>query len=462
MINGIENVKVKEEKVGFGRLMLWQSRGVSTTIGILILMYLMIYSTDILKVPAAYVSIMLVASKVLDGVTDMFAGFIVDRTQTKWGKARPYEIFIVGLWLCTWLLFSCPPSLSIPLKCVWIFIMYSLTNAICYTFLNANNTVYTVRAFKDEQIVKITSYGSIITMLSALIFNIVFPSIMGKVATSPAGWSRLILIMAIPMVAIGVLRMIFIPEKYNIDIQQENDNKLQIKDVVTVIKTNKYILIIILMTFVFNFVTNMGVAVYYFTYIVGNVGLMGLTAASQIIAIPLALLFPKLIKKFSTAKLMTIGLFIAAVGYLINFIAGKNMILLSIGAILTGAGTIPVSMLIALVVIECADFNEWKGSQRLEGTMSSFVGFGGKVGSALGSAALGIIMSVVGYTGDATTMPQTAYIMIRLMYSIVPMILFIITALAMKGYKLDKLMPEIKKDNESIRTAKAAEIEKNK
>jgi Na+/melibiose symporter-like transporter len=460
MINEIEKVKTKEEKVGFGTLMLWQSRAISASIVVLVFGYLMIYSTDTLKVPAAYVSIILVASKVLDGVTDMVAGFIVDRTKTKWGKARPYEIFIIGLWLCTWLLFSCPPSLSLPLKCAWIFIMYSLANSICYTFLNANSTVYTVRAFKGEQIVKITSYGSVVTMLSAVIFNVVFPSVMGKIATSPAGWSRLILILAVPMTAIGILRMFFIPEKYDIDAVVENNNKVQVKDVLTVVKTNKYILLIILMTFIFNFVCNMGVNVYYFTYIVGNIGLMGITGIAQIIALPLAFTFPKLIRRFSTAKLMTIGFAVSAVGYLINFLAGKNILLLSIGAILTGAGTIPASMLIALVVIECADFNEWKGAQRLEGTMSSFVGFGSKVGAALGTGSLGIVMSLSGYTGDVTTMSQGAYTMIRLMYSLVPMALYIITALSMKTYKLDKLMPQIKADNESRRSAKAAENEK--
>lgn len=65
--------KNKDNKVGIGRLFLWNSRAVSTSIVTLLLAYLMIYCTDTLKVPPAYVSIILVDSKVLDGVTDMFA-----------------------------------------------------------------------------------------------------------------------------------------------------------------------------------------------------------------------------------------------------------------------------------------------------------------------------------------------------------------------------------------------------
>ncbi len=443
--------KNKDGKLGFGKLLLWNSRAVSTSIVVLMTGFLMIYCTDTLKVPASYVSIILVISKVLDGVTDMCAGFIVDRTKTKWGKARPYEVFIVLIWLATWLLFSCPESFSLTAKLIWIFVMYALTNSICYTFLNAANTPYLVRAFNSEQIVKQTSYGSIITMLSAVIFNITFPALMGSIATSASGWSRLILMFAVPMAAIGTLRMIFIPEKYDVDAESQNTEKLKITDIFKLIRTNKYILIIVLMSFVFNFVTNMGVQVYYYTYIVENVGLMGITALAQIVALPLALFFPKLIAKFSTVKLMMFGFFVSAAGYLLNFAAGGNVAVLAVAAILWGAGTIPASMLAPLVIIECADFNEWKGNHRMEGTMSSLVGLGQKIGAALGAGALGILLSMVGYTGDAASMPASAITMIRMLFSVVPAVLYVCVALTLRGYTLYKQLPQIREEIEKRR-----------
>lgn len=445
--------KNKDDKIGFGGLMLWQSRAVSTSIVVLMLGYLMIYATDTLKIPAAAVSLILVASKVFDGITDMVAGFLVDRTETKWGKARPYEIFIVGLWFCTWLLFSCPEFLSTTVKCVWIFIMYALAQSVCYTFLNANVTPYMVRAYKENQIVKLTSYGSVVTMLAAVAFNVLFPTLMGKIATSASGWSRLVLMFAVPLATIGILRMLFVKEKYDVDVTAQQGEKLKVKDILTVVKTDKYIILITIMTFIFNFVCNMGVNVYYFTYVVGNVGLMGVTYIAQMAAIPLAFIFPKLISKFSTVKLMFVGFLVSAFGYLINFFAGSNMVLLMIGAVLTGAGTVPASMLLSLVIIECADFNEWKGIPRMEGTMSSINSFGSKVGAALGAGALGVLLSLAGYTGSAENMPGGAIIMIRMLYSFVPMVLYTLTAFSLKMYKLDKLMPQIKADNEARRAA---------
>ena len=442
----------RQNKVGLGKLLLWNSRSVSAGIIVLIMGFLMIYCTDTLMMPAALVSALLIGSKLVDGVTDAVAGFIVDKTKTKWGKGRPYEVFIIGAWLCTWLLFSCPPGFQMTAKAIWIFMMYVLVNAVCQTFLNANGLPYTVRVFRQEQIVKVTSYGSIITMLCAVAFNIGFPIAMAKIAVDASGWSRLVLMLAVPLAAIGILRFVFFRETLDVDVGTDKE-KLKVSDVLVLLKTDRYVLLFALMQLIFSFVCNMGVNVYYFKYIVGNIGLMSALAVVQIVAIPLALLFPKLIAKFSTVKLMIAGFFLAAIGYLLNVFAGSNMVLLAAGAVCYGAGTIPASMLTALVLIECADFNEWKGIHRMEGTMSSITGLAAKVGAALGSGVLGVLLTVAGFTGDAATMPGSAYMMIRLLFGVVPMVLYVLTAVSLMTYRLNKQLPQFRKENEERRAA---------
>lgn len=443
----------KTNSLGLGQLLLWQSRPVSMTVSVLLSTFLMIYCTDTLQMSAALVSMLLIASKFIDGITDMLAGFIVDNTKTKWGKGRPYEVFIVALWLTTWLLFSCSPDFSMFAKGAWVFTMYTLVNAVCTTFLNANNAAYTVRAFNDQDTyVKISSFGGVITMLVAIAFNVAFPMAMGTMATTAEGWSRLIGIIAVPMAAIGILRMLFIEEKYDID-AETGAEKVRLKDVNTVLKNNKYILLIALMNVIFSFVANMGVAVYYFTYIVKNVGLMGVIGMTQIIIVPLAFTFPKLIAKYTTGKIITIGFVISAFGFLINFFAGTNLPMLIVGSILSGGGTVPASMLSALLIIDCAEFNEWKGLPRLEGTISSIFGFAGKVGGAIGAASVGFLLEVANYTGTVATMPNEAFSMIRSLYSLIPMALYLLTAIAMNFYRLDKLMPQIRQENEEKRSS---------
>ncbi len=449
--------KENKDKLGFGRLMLWQSRSVSQTIVTLLMVYLMIYCTDTLLMPPALVSALMVGSKIVDGVTDAFAGFIVDKTQTKWGKGRPYEVFILLLWLCTWLLFSCPVQFQLVAKAIWVFVMYVMANAICYTFLNANVLAYSVRVFSEKQLVRITSYGAVITMLVAVVFNVVFPGIMANIATSASGWSRLVLMLAVPFAAIGFLRFIFFKETIEVETPAQKKKQLKISDIWDLIKGNKYIVILAVMNFIFNFVTNMGVQVYYFKYIVKNVGVMGALALVQVIAIPLAFIFPKLIEKFSTEKLMMVGFFISAIGYFLNFIAGANVPLLCVAAVLWGAGTVPGSMLIMLAMMECADYNEWKGRHRMEGTMGSVTGLAKKIGAAIGSGALGVFLSIAGYSASLETIPDSAITMIRMLYSLVPAVLYIFTALTLSKFDLGKQMPQIKADLEEMRKADANE-----
>lgn len=445
------------EKLGFGNLLLWNSRMISTSVYVLLAGFLMAYCTDTLGVTPAYISIIMVASKLVDSVTDACAGFIVDRTQSKWGKARPYEVFILLMWVCTWLMFSCPTGLSEIMKCVWIFVMYTMVNAVSYTFLNASNTVYLVRAFKGNQIVKLTSYSSVITMLASVLFNVGFPILMAKYANSATGWSLLVGTFAIAMGGIGILRMLFVKEKYNVDADTEKkEEPLKVSDIISLIKGNPFILILALMGLIFNFVTNMGTTVYYYTWIVGNVGLMSIASLVQMIGIPLAFAFPPLLKKTSVVKLMFAGFLLSAAGYLLNFFADANIVLLAIAAVMTGTVTVPGSMLLALAVLECAEYNEWKGRPRMEGTMSSVISLAKKVGAAVGSAGLGVMLTMVGYNGTLEVQSDGTLLGIRLLFSLVPMALYVVVALSLRGYfRLDKQMKQIREENEERRADKS-------
>lgn len=434
---------------------LWQSRDVSRSIVILFAGFIMVYCTDTLKMSAAIVSLIMVLSKICDGFSNAFAGWIVDNSKvTKWGKFRPYELFIVGLWVANFLLFSTPQSFNLIAKSIWVFIMYTLVNAVFYPILMASNTPYIARAFRKEQIATVTSIGGIILMLAAVIFNIAFPIMLRTFGKTSRGWSELALIWGIPMIAIGLLRMFFIPERYDVETKAEKKHHLSWKDIWTALKSNKYIWIICFAGFLFNFVTSMGVQVYYFKYIAHNVAIMGVVSASNIIVLPLAFLFPKLIKKFSTSWLMVVGFFVSAAGYFVNFIAGANVPLLMVGQILVGAGNVPFSMLIVLLILDCCDYNEYRGLPRMEATISSFNNMLNMIGAAIGSAALGVILSAVGYTGSAATNSTASLWMIRLLFSLIPAVLYILVGFSLMGYRsLDKKMPTIQKELKAKRAA---------
>lgn len=443
----------KKDKVGFLRLFCWQSSAVSVSLSTLVLMYVTIYCTDALGMPPALVGTLFMVSKLVDGVTDVFAGFIIDRTETRWGRGRPYEIFMVFLWISTWLLFSCPENFSLTAKSVWIFCMYVFMNAVCTTFLNANNVVYLVRAFETkEQQVKLTAYGSFFTMGAAVVFNMLFPMAMSKVATSAAGWSRLIGMLAAPLTLLGIIRMLTIKEQYNNDAKAEGE-KLQIKDVLTLVRTNEYVVRLSLARFIANTVGSMGVTVYFWTYIVGNVSLMGVTSITSIAFLPLAFVLPLLRRKLGLGKLVIYGFCISIAGYLLMFFFGGNLPAVVAATFLTSGGAVPFSMLFNIFLIDCADYNEWQGNPRMEGTLGSLTGFANKVGGAFGGFFLGIMLSLAGYDGTLQAQGDGAIMMIRMLASIIPAVFYLIIILIMRTYRLDKELPKMKEEIEARKTA---------
>ena len=451
--------KPKRVKVGAKRMLCWNSSGISSGCMMMVMGFLSIYCTDTMGIPAALVGTLLAASKIFDGFTDLIAGYIVDNTNSRWGKGRPYELALLFGWICTVLLYSCPQGLSMTVKCIWLFSMYVLTNSVFYTLLKANGTPYLVRAFKTEdEIVSLSTIGNIMTFGGVLIFNVTFPIMMAKLATSAAGWRTLVLIFAVPLCAFGMLRFFFIKETVKVETSEKANERVKFSDMFEVLKSNRYVWILALSGFALNFVTSLGVQTYYFKYIVGDLSVMSFMAFSQVIALPFLLIFPSFVKKYSAKILVMLGFIVSAGAALLNFFAYDNVPLLILAAIIIGIGSMPTSSMQSILTIECADYNEWKGMRRLEGTIGSVRGFAGKIGSGLGAGATGILLGMSGYISqEGAVQPGSALMMVRMLYSLVPMGLYLLVALSMKFYDLDKKLPQIRRDIEVKRGNVTAE-----
>ena len=102
--------------------------------------FVMIYLTNIVGLKAGVVGTLIAASKLMDGVTDVFFGTMIDRTRTKMGKARPWMLYgYVGCAVTLAAIFAIPESLGETAQYAWFFIAYTMLNAVFYT---ANNIAY--------------------------------------------------------------------------------------------------------------------------------------------------------------------------------------------------------------------------------------------------------------------------------------------------------------------------------
>ena len=171
---------------------------------------------------------------------------------------------------------------------------------------------------------------------------------------------------------------------------------------------------------------------------------MGVTSFFSMFALILMIFMPKLLKKFSAKQIILWGYVIGSIGYVVLFFAGSNIALISLGTIICGFGQLPPSYLIALLLIEMADYNEYKGIPRLEGTLSSINTFSVNAGQALGAGIFGLLLSLVGYSAG-TSISGASEMMIRLSYSLIPGIVYLVSAFVYKFYTLDKKSSEIEK-----------------
>lgn len=440
--------KMKPDHVPFGKFVAWQMRPISLGAVTIITMYLAMYCTDTLGMPAALVGTLLMASKIFDGVTDIFAGWLVDNTKTRWGKARPYELSIIGVWICTYALFSTSNNWSLVGKSIWIFIMYTLIFSIFSTLLNAAETPYVIRAFKTPvAIAKVGAYGGVIVTLGAMVVSVSFPILVQTMGTSTGGWRKLIAMYAIPLVLIGLIRFLFVKEDQD-DVNDKHDEHVKIKDILKVITTNKYVWLMALACMVPQLVTSLSAGTYYFTWIVGDISKYSIIQMTSMVSLVAIIIFPTLMKKYSAMQLIGATAIISFAGYVICFFAGSNMTLLIVGLLLGGIVALPTSYMKAPINLQLAEYNEYNGQPRMHATMGAVANFLNKIGSALGSFILGIMLDLGGYDGTAAVQSDSALNMIRIVFSIVPAIFMIIVLIcAIKFHPLDVFLKEKKKEN---------------
>lgn len=442
-----------KEHFPFFKFLAFKSSDITSAAGYLIVnTYLTIYCSDFLGLDTAVVGTILLVSNIIDFITDFIAAFVVDNTNTKLGRGRPYELCIVGVGICTILMFATPAGASNTVKYIWLFCTYSFTYCIFNTFRSAAQNVYCIRAFHNSRniIGKVSSYGGIVTTLGSMVVSVTFPRLMGKMATSASGWLPLVSIYMVPLTLIGLLRFIFVKEDQTIE--GEKHAKVNLKAILTMLKKNKYAWFYAIMVMVFNTILSMGTLSYYWKYVVGNTDLMGVMSILGTLMLPLMLFFPIFLKRFSAGQVVAFSSIISAVGYLIVFFAKDSIPVLMGAGLLTGFASLPISYLGYLFVMDLATYNASLGLPRMESSIGAlFSGFGTQIGQGLGGFLTGVLLSASGYVSTAgeeiVQQPDSAIMMIRFLHSLVPMALILVVGLAAYKFSaLSKKIPEIEKN----------------
>lgn len=447
----MEKIQDKQKKrFPIGKFFAWKSSDI-TSAGIFLIVgtYMTMFCTDFLGMKPLVVGNILLISNIIDFITDLIAAFLIDNTKTKWGKARPYELGAIGMTICTTLIFVTPVGWSQTLKVIWVFSMYTFLYGVFNTVRTAANVPYLIRAFDNDRelIGKVSSYGGFVTTMGSMVISLSFPKLMASLATSQGGWATLILIYMIPLTVLGALRFIFVKENPEIDAGQIRD-KVGLKDIWAMMRKNGYAWLYLLIMFFFQTVQSISVLSYYFKYIVGDVSLTGTLSIMSFIIMPIMFLFPTLMKKLTPAQIIGLGSVISCLGYVINFFAKDNMVMLIVGSIVTAFAMLPISYLGNMIQMDLCTYNQHLGLPRMDASISAiFNGFGTQLGQGFGGWVLGVALTAAGYIsseGDTVVaQPASAILMIRLLYSIIPLVLMaMLAAVAFMISRLSRRIPE--------------------
>jgi len=433
----------KADRVPMRRVIPWASHGLSTAAMTLLIGYFTIYATDTLGLNPATVGILLVVSKVIDAAGALFSGYIVDwAPETRFGKARPFELVLIPAWGAAALMFSVPGGIGEFAQYVWLFVSYILLTAIFLPLYGANQPLYTARVFpKRAHYADVNAKGGIFAVIFAIVLGVVMPQAIALAGKDPGAWSLVAICVALPAAGIGLIRFFMFRESP--DAAEISAERVKFADIFHVLRTNPYMWALSAMSVSAGASSGVSAGVYYFRYIVGDIGLQSIASIGYVALLPVLLIFPMLVRKMSVSHLIAISSLLGATGMMIMFFAGSNLALVVLAVIIGGFAFLPFSLLAPILIIDNATYNEYIGNRRLESVGGAFFSFANTLGAALAAGMLGLVLTISGYDGTADTQTASATQGIIALNSYIPAVFAVITAVIALFY--NKLEHKIKK-----------------
>lgn len=364
--------------------------------------YLAAFYTDTLGLSAGIAAGVIFWAKIIDAFTDPIMGAVADRTNTRWGKFRPYLIWgSIPMAISAVLAFT-TPDISIEMKAVWAFVTYCMM-MLCYTILSTPYSslsgVLTGNIQERNLLVSIRfmfAFGA-----SALIgkFTPDLIALLGK-SDAELGWQLMAAVYGGLATIIFFITFWFTRERVTPPKQQKTN---PIQDIKELLQNRAWLVLFFLALIIMITITMRGgSSYYYFKYYVGREDLIGDYLGIQFAAYFIGcFMTPFLMRIFDKRKLLIGLMLIVGALSLAFFFVPKDMIWLMFTLnILISLALGPKSPVTWSMYADAADFNEWKSGNRATAMTFSAATFAQKLGGAAGSALMLIALASLGYEAN--------------------------------------------------------------
>ena len=372
--------------------------------------YLNVYYTDVLKLThvwgGAFLVIFPIVSKIIDAVTNVVMGYIIDRTHTKEGKARPWLLLSAPLLTVTGILLFTVPSGSETVQVIWVMVSYNLFYSFAYTIFNmSHNLMVPLSTRNITERGGLSVFNQIATiMMSGILVALVFPMvIMPMVGVDQGKWITLMSALSILALPLTLLEYYFTKERVTLEERSAGIEKtVPFAQQLKAIFTDKYMLLIYAYFLIYTAGTSIKniSLVYFCNYVLGtyNDGITQ-TMLSVIGGIPMGIgifaVWP-LAKKFGKRNVTLAGFILYAIGGAICWAFPTNMVIMLVGQFIKNIGGLPCAYVFMALFADVLDHLEWKTGFRSDGVAMSVYNI---IAVAMVGICTGVFNGLLGHAG---------------------------------------------------------------
>ena len=401
------------------------------------------FFTDVMHLSATTLGAIIIASRIFDGVSDLIVGSLVDRTHTRWGKARPWVLFsTLPYALAMVLLYCLPATWTTAHQVAYVVITYNLAVTICYTVENIPWGSLPALMTRDKvQRSQMHSIRMLASPLGSAIGVSTAMPLISAMGGRQQDWITVMSILAVVGILCNIFAVVVIKERVVSQPEETAQNKKNNrKDIPSAVR-NPYWWVAILITLVWNTfsVATATLTPYYTKYFLLNDQITTAINNAQTITMALsAFSCYWLTKKLEKSTILKGTMVISLAGQLLLISNALNLTVILVGTVLRSVGFGCMGACMFAMATDAIEYGHWFTGHRAESTTYSAVGIGNKLGVLLGSGILTILLGAAGYDGTLAVQSASAMTMIRLLYLWTPVVLAVVTIVIMCCYRLDK------------------------